>query len=357
VRAATTVDLASDPPSSRSGALSASPSRVRARTHRPVRRAPSRLRESHSARPRAVRPGRAGRRSIAVPARRARAAARAVVRHVLVAGERDRPRERAPVSRLRRRGHGVAGRSARRVAELRAAPGPPIGRGAGRRAGLRARAGLQRRVRVRRGGRGAGYAVRAAPLRRGTGRRGRLAHVPRSGVPARAGGGRGARVGGRAAGPAARVHDRRRPHPPGRAAHSALGRPAPHLRHRPRPPRHRLAVAARGDLPQADPHHDRTAAAARRLSRARLRPLAGAALRLAARSRPCAVRARPRSDRRRPLDPGRRDVDRARLQPPERRVARASVPLRPALLRASSAATARSSGTPTSSATPPSSRS
>ena len=50
------------------------------------------------------------------------------------------------------------------------------------------------------------------------------------------------------------------------------------------PPRHGLAVAAGGDLPQARAHHDRAAAAARRLPRARLRALAGAALRVAARS-------------------------------------------------------------------------
>ena len=74
-----------------------------------------------------------------------------------------------------------------------------------------------------------------------------------------------------------------------RAARARLGRDPPHVGDRPRPPRHRLAVAARGDLPQADPHDHRAAAAARRLPGARLRALAGAALRVAARARarPC----------------------------------------------------------------------
>ena len=52
------------------------------------------------------------------------------------------------------------------------------------------------------------------------------------------------------------------------AARAALGRAARGLGDRPRAPRHRLAVAAGGDLAQARAHDDRAAAAARRLPRA-----------------------------------------------------------------------------------------
>ena len=62
-------------------------------------------------------------------------------------------------------------------------------------------------------------------------------------------------------------------------------------------------------------------------------------------------------DRARAMAPGRRHVDRARLQPARRRVARAPVPLRPALLRARARAPRDAcSGTPTCSATTASSR-
>ena len=90
---------------------------------------------------------------------------------------------------------------------------------------------------------------------------------------------------------AARVHARRRPRASAAAARAQLGLAARGLGGRPRAPRHGVAVAARGDLPQARAHDDRPAAAARRLPRARLRALAGAALRVAARARAGAVRA------------------------------------------------------------------
>ena len=138
----------------------------------------------------------------------------------------------------------------------------------------------------------------------------------------------------------------------------ALRRDPPDVRDRARPPRHRLAVAARGDLPQADPHHDGAAAAARRLSRARLRPLAGAALRVAARPRAGALRAGARGGRRRAAgspSAGPGSSPTATCRPASRW--RASSSTASASSSASSAATARSSGTRTSSATPPSSRS
>ena len=123
-------------------------------------------------------------------------------------------------------------------------------------------------------------------------------------------------------------------------------------RHRPRAHRHGVAVAAGGDLPQVRADLRDPAAADGALPRLPLRLLAGPAVRVDPRPRARAVGADPRARRRRAVAPGRRDVDRAGLQPARRRVARAPVPLRPALLRARVRPPRRAcSGTPTCSAT------
>ena len=187
-----------------------------------------------SARPRAVRPGRAGRgpveyRPVALGERLGPLFATYWLRATAWCRSGG-PSTRRPVARLRRRGDAVA---RRRAGPRRSAPGRAAGRrrrsvprAEGGERVVRARARLQRPVRLRRGGPGAGVRVRAA--RAASSRRfdaGRVADVPRPRVPARAGAraGRRARLGGRAARRAARVHARRRPRPAGRAARRRSG--------------------------------------------------------------------------------------------------------------------------------------
>ena len=170
--------------------------------------------------------------------------------------------------------------------------------------------------------------------------------------------GRRPRLGGAAARRAARLHARRRPRAARAAARPPLRRAAPGERDRPRAPRHGVAVAARGDVAQARAHDDHAAAADGRVSRAPLRALAGAALRVARGARARALRPRARGGRARAVDPGRRDVGGARLQPARRASrSRASSSTASAGSRSTSAAAAPSCGCPTCSATRPSSRS
>ena len=121
--------------------------------------------------------------------------------------------------------------------------------------------------------------------------------------------------------------------------------------------RHRLALAAGRDLPQDAAQLQLAAALHGGLPRVPLRLLAGAAVRVDQGAQSRALGADPRGRRARPVRPGRRQLGRARLQPALRRVARAPVPARPALVRgASSAAATASSGARTRSATPASCR-
>ena len=102
---------------------------------------------------------------------------------------------------------------------------------------------------------------------------------------------------------------------------------------RPRPYRPRLALAARRDPAQGQPHlldHDRPDGPQPRVP---LQPVDRPALRLPRGGRPRALRADQGEGRRRPVGAERRDVGRARHQHADRRVLRPPAPLRPALLR------------------------
>ena len=121
---------------------------------------------------------------------------------------------------------------------------------------------------------------------------------------------------------------------------------------RPRPPRHRLAVAAGRELPQGGAHLQLAGRLHGPLPGVPVRLLAGPAVRLDPAPQPGAVRAHPRTRGVRPVAAGRRHLGRARLQPAVRRVAGAPVPPRPALLRAGvRPPLSASSGTRTCSAT------
>ena len=142
-------------------------------------------------------------------------------------------------------------------------------------------------------------------------------------------------VGGRAARAAARVHDRRRPRAPGRGCSrgarapctsiSAIGHA--HLDTAwlwPLEETYRKLVrTTTAQLRLLDDYPEHVFAHSQAQHYAWLRDRAPE---LYARVREAVAAG--------PLDPGRRDLDRARLQPAVRRVARAPVPLRPALLRA-----------------------
>ena len=135
-------------------------------------------------------------------------------------------------------------------------------------------------------------------------------------------------------------------------------RAAPALRGRPRAPRHRLALAARGDAGASACGRSRRSCGSWTSTPSTSSRLAGPALRVDPRARPGALGRHPRARRARAVGAGRRDVDRARLQPALGRVARAPVPLRPALLRARARPPLHGVlAARTSSATPASSRS
>ena len=103
---------------------------------------------------------------------------------------------------------------------------------------------------------------------------------------------------------------------------------------RPRPHRHGLALAAGRDPAKDGAHLQLADRLHGPLSRVPVRVLAGPAVRLGPHAEPRPVRAHPRAMPRRAVGAGRRYVGRARLQPAVRRVARAPVPARPAVLRA-----------------------
>ena len=239
------------------------------------------------------------------------------------------PQFRRPDARLRERAR--AGERIEAAVEIacnglvRLGGAPPAARAAGARA-ARLRPRALRAGALRRRGLGA----RAGPGRAG-GADGRAGSRP----------GLGGRADGRAQPVLQRVERARprrlagRPGDPRRPARAPQRLPCPRgHRDRPRPHRHGLAVAARGDLPQVRAQLRHAAAPTRALSRAPLRLLAGAAVRLDQGARPGAVGAHPRAGRGRALAARRRQLGRAGLQPARGRVARAPVPVRPALLRA-----------------------
>ena len=150
-----------------------------------------------------------------------------------------------------------------------------------------------------------------------------------------------------------------RPSPPGRLLDPALAVPArasAHRvdRHRARPHRHRLAVAAAGDGAQVHAHVRLGGRPDGRRPRLPVLVLAGAAVRLDRRARARAVRPHRRQGRRRAVGPGRRDVGRAGHEPAVRREHRAPDRPRSALLRSStSGCAAARCGSPTCSGTRP----
>ncbi len=279
--------------------VGAAPSRVRAGADRADGRAACRARSADPAVPGAERAGRARRAGRRVPAGGDRRAARAAVRHLLAAGARARAARARAVPRLRRRGDGLARRTrrSRRSAPARGrrglcVPVPAASWSSSSSWPATTRSATASPAKGWRWSSGCGAASSPRVDADAVGA------LPRPRVPARARGRGRARLGRRAARATCT-----RPRSTARRSDALLARPlgraARDLGDRPRPPRHGLAVAARGDLPQARAHHDRPAAAARRLSRARLRALAGPALRVAARARAGAVRAGARGRRRR----------------------------------------------------------
>ena len=103
---------------------------------------------------------------------------------------------------------------------------------------------------------------------------------------------------------------------------------------RPRPYRHRVAVAAGRDAAQAGAHLQLADRLHGALPGVPVRLLAGPAVRLDPHAEPRPVRAHPPARRGRQVAARRRHVGRAGLQPAVGRVARPPVPARPAVLRA-----------------------
>ncbi len=145
------------------------------------------------------------------------------------------------------------------------------------------------------------------------------------------------RAGARPARPAARRlrrPARRRPVGAGGCARRpGAGERPPRDRHRARPHRHRVAVAAAGDRAQVHPHVRLGGRPDGLRARVPVLVLAGAAVRLDRRARARAVRPHHRQGRRRSVGPGRRHVGRARHEPAVRREHRPPDRPRAALLR------------------------